>query len=107
MFDELRKLMAKDISRMTFDANMYLSEDFFEESIRNNFAGWYNESEIHNNIDFILKETQIPPGSKVLDVACGHGKYSELIENKGFHVKGIDISCTLINYPTWASPTTQ
>lgn len=77
---------------------MYLSEDLFEESIRNNFAGWYIESELYNHIDFILKETQIPHGSKVLDVACGHGRHTELLVKKGYYVKGIDISYTLINY---------
>lgn len=34
----------------------------------------------------------LPPGSKILDVGCGLGYWSEALHEYGFHVTGIDIS---------------
>lgn len=33
---------------------------------------------------------------KVLDIGCGSGAFMELAQKRGFHVKGIDISCEMV-----------
>lgn len=35
---------------------------------------------------------QPPPGSRMLDVACGKGRYSQVLAEMGFQVTGIDLS---------------
>lgn len=98
MIRRLKEIMLKDISNLSFEDNMYFDEKFFEDSIHNNFAGWYDESSLDCRIQFIIKKTQIPANSSILDVACGHGKFAEILYEKGHKVVGIDISTVLINY---------
>ena len=96
MIKKLKAIMLKDISNASFENNMYLNEKFFEDSIRNNFAGWYDESSLYSRIQFIIQKTQIAVNSSILDVACGHGKFAEILYEKGHKVVGVDISTVLI-----------
>ena len=79
---------------------MYYSESFFAQSIEDDFAGWYNEDAVKRQIDFILQHCQVKPNSKVLDVACGHGRHAALLGKRGYQVLGTDISDRLIAYLT-------
>lgn len=40
----------------------------------------------------LLKYLQPAPGSLILDIACGHGRYSGMLAGKGFDVTGIDLA---------------
>jgi len=49
-----------------------------------------------NEIDFVLSETSIPPGGRILDVGCGPGRHSIELAQRGYTVVGIDPSATMI-----------
>jgi SAM-dependent methyltransferase len=51
-----------------------------------------NEEEAAAFIDRFLLHLQPPAGSQMLDIACGKGRHSIHLANKGFSVTGIDIS---------------
>lgn len=61
------------------DLYLYFYEDFIDES-RTSYEG-----------EFILEETGLEPGDKVLDLACGHGRHSIFLAQRGMRVTGIDL----------------
>ncbi|SRR6056297_324284 len=68
------------------------------------FTLWFNSPYYHilynqrNGVEAqrflrnLKTELQIPPGSRILDVACGEGRFSRLLALDGHHVVGIDIA---------------
>ncbi len=81
-----------------FENNFYVDESFFLESIRNNFAGWYEESALVPQVEFILRQCRIPEGGAILDLACGHGRHADLFAQRGYRVTGRDVSSVLITH---------
>ena len=73
------------------------------------FKDWFNSSYYHQLyfnrddneaaafIDKLVKYLKPAPGSSMLDVACGKGRHSILLAEKGFDVTGIDLSDDSIN----------
>lgn len=51
-----------------------------------------NEAEAAGFIEQLIGHLHAAPGSRVLDVSCGKGRYSQLLAGKGFDVTGIDLS---------------
>lgn len=39
---------------------------------------------------------RVPPGTEVLDVGCGIGRWSRMLARRGAHVTGIDLSRTMV-----------
>jgi SAM-dependent methyltransferase len=74
------------------------------------FIDWFNspyydllykdrdEPEAKKFIDRLLAELKPPPGAFVLDLACGKGRYSRYLAEKGFHVTGLDIAAESIAF---------
>ncbi len=71
------------------------------------FSEWFDENYLliykHRNMedagsqfDLILKEVVPEKGWKILDLACGEGRYSSLFKNRGYNITGIDLSEILI-----------
>jgi SAM-dependent methyltransferase len=56
-----------------------------------------------NEIDFIVRQLNLQPGDRVLDVGCGPGRHSHELARRGFAVHGIDISQTFIDLATMNS----
>ncbi len=68
------------------------------------FKDWFNspyyhqlyfkrdEAEAAAFIDKLIDHLKPPPGAQMLDVACGKGRHSILLAEKGFNVTGIDLS---------------
>ena len=68
------------------------------------FAQWFDspyyhllyksrdEDEAKVALDNLLLALNLSPGSQVLDLACGKGRHSRYLAEKGFHVTGLDIS---------------
>ncbi|MBC8032507.1 MAG: methyltransferase domain-containing protein, partial [Chitinophagaceae bacterium] len=56
-----------------------------------------NENEASSFINTLVNHLSPPPSSIILDVACGKGRHSRLLADKGFDVTGIDLSFTNIN----------
>ena len=55
-----------------------------------------DEEEAAAFIDRLIAYLQPPPGSKMLDVACGKGRHAKQLADKGFNVAGIDLSAASI-----------
>ncbi|MEP6597703.1 MAG: class I SAM-dependent methyltransferase [Ginsengibacter sp.] len=47
-------------------------------------------------IDKLIDHLKPPPGSRMLDVACGRGRHSVQLASKGFDVTGIDLAEDII-----------
>jgi SAM-dependent methyltransferase len=43
-------------------------------------------------IDFLVEELHLLPGSRILDVGCGTGRHAVGLAARGFHVTGVDLS---------------
>lgn len=51
-----------------------------------------NEEEAAKFINKIMEYLHPAPGSFMLDIACGRGRHSKMLESKGFDVTAIDLS---------------
>ena len=68
------------------------------------FASWFDspyyhllyksrdENEAQKALDNLLRALQLPPETRVLDLACGKGRHSRYLAEKGFEVTGLDIA---------------
>ena len=57
-----------------------------------------DEQEARAVLDNLLRALGLSPGSRVLDLACGKGRYSRYLSEKGFRVTGLDISPASIGF---------
>jgi len=55
-----------------------------------------NEEEAQHFINRLMQHLNPPPGSFMLDVACGKGRHSKCLARMGFDVTGIDLSAPFI-----------
>jgi len=72
------------------------------------FSSWFDTPyyhQLYNNRDFheadrfmtnLLEHLNLKTGSSILDLACGKGRHSFLLNNKGYTVKGVDLSAQSI-----------
>jgi SAM-dependent methyltransferase len=51
-----------------------------------------DESQTRLEVDFLEKALRLPPGSKVLDLACGGGRHALELAARGHQVTGVDLS---------------
>lgn len=51
-----------------------------------------DELEAQEFVESLLQYLQPPPGSSMLDIACGEGRYARQLAEHGYRVTGIDIS---------------
>ena len=49
-------------------------------------------------VDFIVREAGLRPGSRVLDVACGSGRHALELARRGHQVTGVDVSAEAIGH---------
>jgi SAM-dependent methyltransferase len=56
----------------------------------------HDETEAKAAIDKLLTALQLPSDSRILDLACGKGRHSRYLAEKGFDVTGLDISAASI-----------
>lgn len=52
----------------------------------------HNEQEARNSLDNLLSAMGLKPGARIMDLACGKGRHSRYLAEKGFFVTGLDIS---------------
>ena len=57
-----------------------------------------DHEEARRFIDTLIKYLSPVPNSRILDLACGKGRYSVFLADKGFEVTGIDLSVQSIEY---------
>lgn len=70
-------------------------EEFFDEH-----APEYMENSFTHNtleeVDFIIEELGLGPGSRILDVGCGTGRHSVELAKRGYVMTGVDISSGML-----------
>jgi 2-polyprenyl-3-methyl-5-hydroxy-6-metoxy-1,4-benzoquinol methylase len=70
-------------------------EDFFD-----GFAPLYMNEVFTKNtvkeVDFIIEELKLPPGSCILDIGCGTGRHSVELAKRGLKAAGVDISSGML-----------
>jgi 2-polyprenyl-3-methyl-5-hydroxy-6-metoxy-1,4-benzoquinol methylase len=81
--------LEKHWTERLFVENAGLYKGFLEEIVER--AG----QEIEGLVS-ILSEFQVQSGGSILDLACGIGRHSTLLAEKGFNVVGVDLSPTFI-----------
>ena len=47
-------------------------------------------------VEFVLEELRLPPGSRILDVGCGTGRHAVELARRGYQVTGVDISSGML-----------
>jgi cyclopropane fatty-acyl-phospholipid synthase-like methyltransferase len=47
-------------------------------------------------VDFLLEELNLSPGSHILDVGCGTGRHAVELARRGYRVTGVDISSGML-----------
>ncbi|MFV0340134.1 MAG: class I SAM-dependent methyltransferase [Parachlamydiaceae bacterium] len=52
---------------------------------------------LSQEIDFLVKYTDLNKSLKILDVACGHGRHSNALAKMGHWVTGVDINTGFLN----------
>ena len=74
------------------------------------FAGWFDSKYYHilykerdyreaqHFLDNLVARLGLKPGLRVLDLACGKGRHSVYLAEKGFNVTGVDLSEESIAY---------
>lgn len=56
---------------------------------------WVEDTE--NQVDFIIKTLGLRGGERILDLACGYGRHSLSLAQRGFSVVGVDITESYID----------
>jgi SAM-dependent methyltransferase len=67
-------------------------ESWFDTPFYHLLYSHRNELEARQHIDQLFQFLQPAEGSKILDLACGKGRHSKYISEKGFDVTGFDLS---------------
>jgi 2-polyprenyl-3-methyl-5-hydroxy-6-metoxy-1,4-benzoquinol methylase len=58
--------------------------------------GFYNRAIDLSQRLALARWLRVPPGSEVLDVGCGVGRWSQLLARRGAQVTGVDLSPTML-----------
>ncbi len=67
-------------------------EDWFDSPYYHILYKYRDDSEAEGFIDHLLQTLQPKAAAKVLDLACGRGRYSRYLAGKGYEVCGLDLS---------------
>ena len=49
-----------------------------------------------SEVDFLLDELKLPPGSRILDIGCGTGRHAVELARHGYQITGVDISSQML-----------
>ncbi len=76
-----------------------MAKEWFNDWFDENYLLIYKHRDMEDaglQFNLILREVVPEKGWKILDLACGEGRYSYLFNNKGYNITGLDLSETLI-----------
>jgi SAM-dependent methyltransferase len=73
-------------------------KDWFNSPFYHRLYFERDEAEAKAFIRKLIHFLQPPPGSRMLDVACGRGRHCRMLAELGFDVTGFDLSFESINY---------
>lgn len=66
-------------------------EDFFGERYLVEYADLITEDRTRPQVDAIVEILGLPPGARILDLCCGHGRHSIELAARGYEVCGQDL----------------
>jgi 2-polyprenyl-3-methyl-5-hydroxy-6-metoxy-1,4-benzoquinol methylase len=77
-------------------ATINQAQELFSES-----ANEYDENEFTRHtgaeVDFIIAECGLSPGSAILDMGCGTGRHAVELARRGYRVTGVDIAAGMLD----------
>jgi SAM-dependent methyltransferase len=73
-------------------------EEWFDSPYYHLLYKGRNEEEAKSSLNNLLLALDLAHGSRILDLACGKGRHSRYLAEKGFNVTGLDISETSISF---------
>lgn len=73
-------------------------KEWFDSPYYHSLYKYRDEKEAKNFIDRLIQYLHPPPKSRMLDLACGKGRYSIHLAEKGFEVVGLDLSVNSIKF---------
>jgi SAM-dependent methyltransferase len=73
-------------------------ESLFGEEYLRLWAPSLTQERTDAEMDGILRLLELPPGARVLDLCCGHGRHAVPLAERGFRVTGLDLSETFLNH---------
>ncbi len=56
------------------------------------YSNALTEERTEKEIEFLIRELKLTKSMKILDLACGHGRHTNRLAEKGFRVTGVDIN---------------
>ncbi len=56
-------------------------------------------------VDFLIQEFNLPPGSAILDMGCGTGRHSVELARRGYRMTGVDLSAGMLAQAQQAAQT--
>jgi SAM-dependent methyltransferase len=71
-------------------------ETFFDHHYLQGFTVFTTPEVTQRQVDYMVKTLHLPPHSKLLDLACGAGRHSLALAERGFQVVGYDLSEALL-----------
>jgi ubiquinone/menaquinone biosynthesis C-methylase UbiE len=94
--DKVTEVRKKAIERHDVDSSIFQGsyEDFKLGKYTNEFI--YGRYQIFDEIDKVL--TALPKGSRILDLGCGTGHFSNYMRQRGYEVVGLDPSTKMLDF---------
>ncbi len=78
----------KDSNKPVFDFEAVFEPDdylyFYEDRL--------TDERTNKEVEFLIKELKLDKTMKILDLACGYGRHTNRLAEKGFNVIGVDIN---------------
>jgi SAM-dependent methyltransferase len=92
MLSYLRVKVALPCARNDVDMKKEWFEAWFDSPFYHILYKSRDEQEARQSLDNLLAAMDLHPGASILDLACGKGRHSRFLAEKGYRVTGIDIS---------------
>lgn len=66
--------------------------DFFGHDYLRIYRPFLTPERTEREVEALVKLLALPPGSKILDLCCGHGRHAIPLAQRGYEVTGLDLS---------------
>lgn len=72
------------------------SSAWYERYFGPDYLRIYRLADTLDQLAFLEREVKLPPGGRLLDVCCGHGRHATALAQRGLHVTGFDLSAVFL-----------